>query len=85
MKILFTILLIMSTVSCITTQPRGDVTLGMDKEEVLQAWGQPRNINQTSYGDQWTYGNKYTGGIRYQQQYLYFDKYGVLTDYSYTD
>ena len=50
----------------------GDVTIGMNKKMVKDAWGLPDHINTTtgSYGthEQWVYGNSY----------LYF-KNGIVT------
>lgn len=51
----------------------GKISIGMTKEEVLERWGEPLDINKTTtqYGasEQWVYPNN---------QYLYFED-GVLT------
>lgn len=52
------------------------VIMGMTREEVVESWGRPHDINRTVYGDhvseQWVYGDF--------GPYLYFDD-GVLTSW----
>lgn len=50
---------------------QGDIKVGMTKELVRAAWGEPEDINKSSSGEQWVYGN----------QYLYFTN-GVITAFN---
>lgn len=49
----------------------GTIKIGMTKELVKLAWGEPSRINFSSYGEQWVYNN----------QYIYF-KNGKVTDFN---
>ena len=49
----------------------GKVAEGFTEEMVLLSWGEPKEINKASYGDQWVYEN----------QYLYFEN-GKLESYN---
>lgn len=50
---------------------QGNIKVGMTKELVLAAWGEPNDINKSSQGEQWVYSD----------QYLYF-KNGVLSAFN---
>lgn len=41
------------------TAMNGKIAIGMPKELVKLAWGDPSDINKASYGDQWVYDNQY--------------------------
>jgi uncharacterized protein (DUF433 family) len=50
----------------------GEVVVGMSKKMCILSWGEPKDINKASYGDQWVYSNTY----------LYFDNSGKLTSWN---
>ena len=52
----------------------GKIKVGMPKELVVLAWGEPDRINTASYGDQWVYGDTHI-------QCVYF-KNGKVTDWN---
>jgi hypothetical protein len=47
------------------------VVTGWTEEMVILSWGKPKEINRSSYSDQWVYSN----------QYLYFED-GILTSFN---
>lgn len=49
----------------------GIVRIGFTEEMVKMAWGEPTNVNHSSYGDQWVYDS----------QYLYFEG-GILRSFN---
>ncbi|MEQ3238072.1 hypothetical protein [Bacteroides cellulosilyticus] len=49
----------------------GKIKIGMSKELVKLAWGEPSDINRADYGEQWVYDN----------QYIYF-KNGKVTGFN---
>ena len=49
----------------------GIVRVGFTEEMVKMAWGEPKSINHSSYGDQWVY----------ESQYLYFEG-GILRSFN---
>lgn len=49
----------------------GIVKVGMPKDLIRVSWGEPDDINKSSYGEQWIYG----------EQYLYF-KNGVMSAFN---
>lgn len=51
-----------------------EIAVGMTKELVIIAWGEPDNINKTSYNEQWVYGDA-------AQQCVYF-KGGKVTSWN---
>lgn len=50
---------------------QGKVKVGFTEEMARMAWGEPSDINRSSYGDQWVY----------HSQYLYFEN-GILTAFN---
>jgi len=58
------------------------VVVGMTKDEVLLSWGEPRDINRASYGDQWVYGSSIRSIQHRGNRYLHFDTNGVLTSWN---
>lgn len=59
----------------------GTIIAGMTKEEVIESWGKPRDINRTvtsySVHEQWCYGDILAGTDRY----IYFDENEVVTSW----
>lgn len=63
---------------------KGLISVGMSKAEVLLSWGNPRDINRSSFGDQWVYYSSIRS-IQHKRKYLHFDNNDLLTSWSSID